>query len=94
MLVPEIPLVSERLVSFESPVTVHELVASSIRAAELMKPERVEPFCRVAAIELMLSVTRLPVRVSPSAVNCTVPPFFTGRIISLFALWWYDACPV
>ena len=39
MLVPEIPLVSERLVSLEFPVAIHQLVASSDKAAELIEPE-------------------------------------------------------
>ena len=73
-VVPEIPPASERLVRIESPVTFHMLVASRLRAAELIEPVSDELFFRVAVIELMLSASSEPAMVSPSAVKATVPP--------------------
>ena len=74
MPVPEMPLASDRLVKTESLVTIHVLVASSVRAAVLIEPESEVLSFKVREAELMLSVTTLPERISPSAVNETIPP--------------------
>ena len=44
---------------------------SIVREAESIDPVKVELFCKVAAIELVLSQIRLPLRDSPSAIKVT-----------------------
>ena len=79
-VVPEIPPASDRVVRYESAVTVHRARGVEGSAAALavlsvlIAPVSVELFWSVAVIELMLSATMSPVRVWPSAVSIAVPP--------------------